>query len=123
MSIVGRYTGRWRVRGGKEDELTGAERKRFLKLKEEIPLDVRPDGTFVYKVSTEGTWNRKGDVVSFSPRKLDGHTLEDMREAAETQGRAFRLDFLFDPFELHLDGVNLVEPGTRLLYIEYVREV
>jgi hypothetical protein len=121
-ALTGSYEGRWHVREGREDDLTPTERKRYLKSSEVIPLTLRRDGTFFHKGSAEGTWTIHESRLEFKILKMDGHTLEDMRAAAEDQGRVFRLDFLFDAFTLVLAGDALATPDDgKLLYIRYSR--
>jgi hypothetical protein len=119
-ALTGSYEGHWHVREGREDELTPTERKRYLKSPEVFPLILRGDGTFSHKGSAEGAWTISGDRLDFKILKVDGRTLADMQEAAEEQGRVFRLDFLFDPFSLVLAGDALATPDDgKLLYIRY----
>lgn len=122
LDFVGEWEGRWAVRRNREEELTAAERKRFLKSDEMIPLTLRGDGSFCHKKSVDGTWRLAKGILNLVPMLLDGHSLTSMRAAAEEQGRVFRLDFLFDPFSLVVEDECLATPDDRkLLYIRYTR--
>jgi len=121
-SFVGDWEGRWAVRRGREDELTGAERKRFIVSGEIIALCLRGDGSFCHKRSIQGTWRQSANLLKFAPTHVDGHSRKDMEQAALQQGRAFRLDFLFEEFALEIDGESLATPDDRrLLYVRYTR--
>jgi len=121
--LVGTYVGRCRVRAGMESALGAAEKKRFLKHTEAVRLELRADGTFSHKSTTEGRYTCAGDHVSFVPTVVSGLTEDQMRRSAEEAGRVFGLAWLFTPFELKVQGEILVTPDERaVVYTEYVRE-
>jgi hypothetical protein len=119
---IGSYRGTYHVREGREDELTRDEVKRYLKTKENLDLEIREDGTFSHKKVTEGTWTLEADRIRFQPTAFGGKTHDEMRTASEDAGRVFTLGFLFEPFELVLDGETLVTPDPKsLIYTVYRR--
>ncbi len=121
--LVGSYQGRCRVREGMENALGPAEKKRFLKSNEAVPLELRADGSFFFKKTTEGRCDLKGETLIFIPLAVSGMTEAQMRQAAEEAGRVFGLAWLFAPFELKVLGETLVSPDEKgVIYTEYVRE-
>jgi hypothetical protein len=119
--ICGKFLGRQKVREGREAELSAQERKQIQKGSASIDLDMREDGTFQRQV-TEGTWRVDGNKVIFTPNKFGGKTAEEMQRAADEQGRAFGLAFVFNKFELLIDGDCLLSPDeSSLIYTEFSR--
>jgi hypothetical protein len=120
-SIAGKYLGRLKVREGREAELSAQERKQVQKGSSLVDLDLREDGTFK-KQATEGTWRVEGDRLVCSPTKFGGKTLQEMEQAAEEQGRAFGLRFVFFEFDLRMQGDVLVTSDDRaIVFTEYSR--
>jgi hypothetical protein len=120
--LAGSYVGRSKVREGREDELSPQERKQLQKASNVVDLLLRDDGTFVKQV-TEGTWREDGARLVFTPKKFGGKTKEEMQQAAEEMGRAFGLAFVFNEFDLLVQGETLVTSDDRaLIYIEFTRE-
>jgi hypothetical protein len=121
--LVGTYVGEVKARPGREAELDAKDRARIRKNKERLDLEIRSDGTFSCHPARSGTWRRTGNLVKFSVLSFDGKTLEEMREQFESQGAAFRLGFLFDPFELALvgDALQSTDEASPLM-TEYLRE-
>ena len=107
--LCGTYLGRREVREGRQDEVSPKERRALAKGEEALELVLSRNGTFSKQV-TEGTWKREGDRVRFTPRTFNGDTLEAMRDRTEAMGRRFGLAFLFDPFELQIEGADLSTP-------------
>jgi len=61
-----------------------------------------------------------GVRVVFQPERFGAQSREEMQTAAEEAGRAFTLAFLFEPFELCRDGLNLVTTDDQaLVYTVY----
>jgi hypothetical protein len=119
-TLAGMYQGSYHVQPGREGELTKDEVKRYLKSKENLSLDLRPDGTFSHKGISHGTWSSDGDRVLLHPMKFGNQTREEMERAATDSGRAFTLAFLFDPFELRCKGGALYSPDeSALIFLCY----
>ena len=119
-SPVGRYEGRKLVRPGREDELSRKELSDLKKMKETYPLELRTDGSFVWKKAFEGHFRQSGNVLTFQPARFSGQTLTEMRRKAEDLGRVFTLAFIFEPFRLRLEGDTLVSlDDTAPWYLEY----
>lgn len=122
MSLpVGRYKGRTRIRPGRESELTKQELSKLKKGVDEIDLELKPDGKFVWKKATEGAYQISGNKVLFTVETFGGQSLQQMRDRAEEMNRTFGLSFLFNPFELVIEGDRLVTPEeSSVFYVEYV---
>ena len=122
QALAGRYEGKPCVRPGTEETLTPAEKKRFLKATERIPLEVRADATFTYKGVTRGVCRLEGDKILLQPTEVSGQTLESMQEAAAQDGRAFTLGWLFASFRLTRDNGDLVSEGeSQTIYTRFSR--
>ena len=118
----GRYKGTTRIRQCREEELTKQELSRIRKGLDAIDLEIRADGRFIYKKASEGTYEIAKDRVLFRVETFGGQTLQQMRDRAEEANRTFGLAFLFDPFELVIEGDALVTPDKRSpLYVAYER--
>jgi hypothetical protein len=114
----GKYVGRAVCRPGREDELSPQERKQ-MKASTPIELELREDGTFVKQI-TVGTYEVDGERVIFRPLRFGGQTLDEMQRVAEEMGRYFGLAFVFNNFELLIEGEVLVTPDpTALIYTVY----
>jgi len=114
MSIApGRYKGKTCIRPGREGELTKQELTRIRKGLDAIDLEILPDRRFVYKKASVGAYEVAGDRVVFRAETFGGQTLQQMRDRAEEANRTFGLAFLFDPFELMIEGDTLVTPDSR----------
>jgi hypothetical protein len=122
QEIAGSYVGRPAPRPGREDELSPPERKRYSNSKEAYPLEIRADGTFTHKTLTEGTWTLEGDVLSLTPQTFSGKTFDEQERECEEMGRQFRFAFVYEPFQLKLEGGLLVTVGTGLIATVYERE-
>ncbi len=121
--LAGSYLGRCRVRDGMEGALAPAERNRFLKNTETLPLELRDDWTFSHKGTTEGSFTQDGEVLNLVPISFAGLTEPQMRQAAEDAGRTFGLGWLFAPFQLKISGEALVSGDDKaLVYTEYLRK-
>jgi hypothetical protein len=120
--LAGSYVGRCRIREGMESALSPAEKGRFMKNTEKIPLTLKPDGAFHYKGTTEGSCQIEGDLLKFVPTVFNGSTKEAMEKAAFEAERVFGLAWLFNPFELKVEGATLVSPDEKsVIYTEFVR--
>ncbi len=119
-SLCGNYLGLKKVRPGREDELSPKERKELAKAKPDVDLLLRPDGTFKRQV-TEGNWTADGQTVRFEPTTFGGETREKMRARTEEMGRTFTLGFVFNPFELSIEGDALVTPDEDALIVTEFR--
>ena len=121
MSVPsGKYKGRTCIRPGREDELTKQELSKIKKGIDAVDLELKPNGRFVHKKATEGVYRCEGGKVLFLVETFGGQTLQQMRDKAEEMNRTFGLAFLFDPFELHIEGDKLVTPVLNSpIYIEY----
>jgi hypothetical protein len=119
---IGCYEGRLLVRAGRESELSRKELSNIKKSKDVISLDLRANGSFLWKKTFEGAYKVSGDTLTFKPERFSGLTLEEMRRRSEEMGRAFNLAFIFDPFKLVLAGEALVtlDDGAAM-YTEYRR--
>lgn len=123
QELAGSYVGRFCVRKGMESDLAPAEKKKLLKNTDTFPLELRTDGTFTYKGSTDGKYLVAGNTISLLPTSVSGSTLADMERAASEAGRVFGLSWLFAPFELLIEGDVLVTAETRsVIYTEFVRK-
>jgi len=109
VSLCGKYLGLKKVREGREDELSPKERKELAKAKPDVDLELRPDGTFKRQV-TEGSWHQDDGKIVFEPKTFGGETKESMQQRAEESGRVFGLGFVFNPFELFIEGETLLTP-------------
>lgn len=119
-SLCGNYLGLKKVRPGREDELSPKERKELAKAKPDVDLLLRADGTFKRQV-TEGVWTTDGKTVRFEPTTFGGESKETMRARTEEMGRMFTLGFVFNPFELAIDGDALVTPDEDALIVTEFR--
>jgi hypothetical protein len=119
-SLCGNYLGLKKVREGREDELSPKERKELEKAKPDVDLALRGDGTFKRQI-TEGTWEVLGNKVIFTPTTFGGETLEKMKARTEEMGRMFTLAFVFNPFELLIEGEALVTPDESAIIITEFR--
>ena len=120
--LAGSYVGRPRIREGMEGQLAAPEKMRFLKSTETIPLELKPDGSFLYKKTTQGQCRREGDRLFFQPAVFNGTTKEQMERSAEEAGRVFGLAWLFNPFSLKIAGSGvLVSDDRSIIYTEYTR--
>jgi hypothetical protein len=124
MSVpTGKYKGRTCVRLGREGELTKPELSKIKKGLDAIDLELRADETFVFKKATVGRYRVDGVNVFFTVELFGGQSLQQMRDKAAEMERTFGLAFLFDPFELVLEGDKLVTPATGSpIYVEYSQE-
>jgi hypothetical protein len=124
MSVpAGKYKGRTCIRAGREGELTKPEFNKIKKGIDLIDLELRADETFVFKKATAGRFRVDGLTVYFTVESFGGQTLQQMRDKAAEMERTFGLAFLFDPFELVVEGDKLVTPATGSpIYIEYELE-
>lgn len=122
QSLAGKYIGRQSVRPGKEESLTPAELKRFVKNAEVVPLELFPNRSFNYKAATKGSCELREDRIVFKPTELGGQTREGMEAAAMSAGRAFTLGWLFNPFELIIEGADLVSNESQTVATRFTRE-
>jgi hypothetical protein len=121
--LAGTYSGRFRVRPGMERDLAPAERKKLLKQTDPVSLDLRADGTFTFKGSAEGRVAMTGTTLVCQPASVCGTTREQMERAAEEAGRVFGLAWLFQPFELTIEGDLLVSrEASSVVYTEFTRD-
>jgi len=120
-SLYGTYLGLKKVREGREDELSPKERKELEKAKADADLVLRRDGTFKRQI-TEGTWRLMDGVILFSPTTFGGETLDAMQRRTEEMGRTFTLRFVFNPFELRVQGDVLVTPDDSALILTEFRK-
>ena len=121
--ICGDYIGRTKIREGMEASLTPVERKKIIKNEEVCPLILNSDGTFNHKKTTSGRYEVKGNRIFFKPEQFNGVSLQAMKQAADQAGRSFGLAWLFDPFELQIDGESLVSgQPSAVIYTEYLRK-
>lgn len=120
QDLCGKYLGLKKVREGREDELSPRERKELAKAKPDVDLELRPDGTFKRQI-TEGTWQEKGDRIVFQPTAFGGETMEAMRARTEEMGRMFTLAFVFNPFELKIEGDALATPDEDAVIVTEFR--
>jgi hypothetical protein len=121
-SIAGSYIGKPKIREGMEACLAPVERKRIAKGTDLACLELKIDGTFVHKKTTWGVYQIVGRRILLRPREFNGASLETMKEGAENAGRSFGLAWLFDPFELFINGDTLeTSSSASLIYTVYVR--
>lgn len=119
---AGRYKGRTCIRPGREGELTKQELTRVRKGLDAIDLEIRAGGRFAYKKASEGSYQLVGDRITFRVETFGGQTLQQMRDRAEEMNRTFGLAFLFDPFDLAIEGEVLVTPDADSpIYLVYER--
>jgi hypothetical protein len=122
FQLEGRYKGQVRIRPGKEGELTKQELARLKKGGEIVELELRPDGRFRWKGSFDGAYKAMGALVRFTPEKFGGQTVEQMRMRSEEMGRTFGLAFIFNPFDLRIEGECLVTTDDDSpIFTEYRR--
>ena len=119
--IGGKYIGRPGPRPGREDDLSPAERKRFVGAKESYELCLHPTGKFTYNGAIEGTWHRTGQRILFRPITFQGKSFSEQQRSCEQQGRQFRFAFVYDEFELEIHDQRLVETGTGVIATVYER--
>jgi hypothetical protein len=120
---MGRYKGRTCVRAGREGELTKQEMAKIKKGLDPIDLELKAGGRFSYKKASEGSYAVLGDKMAFSVETFGGQSLKQMQDKAEEMQRTFGLAFLFDPFELWIEGENLVSPASNSpIYVEFSRK-
>lgn len=118
--LLGRYEGRNQVQSGREEELTAAEKKRYLRGGEDLSLELRSDGTFVHKGVITGRFEIVSGQVKFTPSHFTGRSLQEMQRASAEMGRSFGLSFLFAPFSLAISDIGLVTQIDRsVIYTVY----
>ena len=121
--LAGSYVGAPRLRPGAEDSLKPAEVRALLREAQPAPLDLRADGTFRHRGALEGRYSVEGGTVRCVPSSFDGMTHESMRARAEDAGREFGLGWIFDPFELAIEGDGtMATVSGSVVQVAYTRK-
>lgn len=122
--LAGHYVGAPRLRPGAEDSLKPAEARALLREAQPAPLELREDGTFKHRGALEGCYSVEGERVRCVPASFDGMTHESMRERAEDAGREFGLGWIFDPFELTIEGDGtMATVSESVVQVAYTRKI
>ncbi len=121
--LAGNYVGAPRLRPGAEDSLKPAEVKALLREAQPAPLELKPDGRFRHRGALDGCYRIEGSRLCFSPESFDGMTHASMRQRAEEAGREFGLGWLFDPFELEIEGDGTMATVSEgVVQVAYTRK-
>ena len=121
--LAGHYVGTPRLRPGAEDSLKPAEARALLREAQPAPLELRADGTFRHRTALEGCYSVEGETVRCVPAAFDGMTHASMRERAEAAGREFGLGWIFDPFELQIEGDGtMATVSESVVQVAYTRK-
>jgi hypothetical protein len=124
-TVTGTWVGKPCPRPGRENDLAPPERARYARSPERIPLELRPDGSFRHKESTEGTWDLQGPRIHLRPTRFMGRTLAEQQAVCEAEEREFRFAFVYEDWELEQasEDDKLVTPGESVIATVYERSV
>lgn len=121
--LAGHYVGAPRLRPGAEDSLKPAEVRALMREAQPAPLELRADGTFRHRGALEGCYSVEGDTVRCVPESFDGMSHDSMRKRAEDAGREFGLGWIFDPFELTIEGDGtMATVSESVVQVAYTRK-
>lgn len=121
--LAGTYEGLQQIRPGREGDLSPMDRKRHAKSNEPQKLELLPNGQFVFKEATVGRYRLERSILFFEPQRFQGKTLAEMKAHCERSGHAFRLGFLFDPFQLQIEEEALVSTDPRSVIFTVYRRI